>query len=110
VGVPQLLYPLAEGEQRPQAEDHEGDHERPEVPLPPIAEGVLDRRRPARPAPAEEQQALVGGVRHRVQRLGEHRGRAGRGEADELGDGDAQVGEEGGDDRLPALLLHAGGC
>ena len=52
------------------------------------------------------QQALVAGVGDAVAGLGQQTGRAGDEEADELGDGDAEVREERGDDGFAAAVLH----
>ena len=43
-------------------------------------------------------------------RLGQHRGRAGEGEGDELRRGNAEVGEKRGDDGATAAVCHAGGA
>jgi hypothetical protein len=60
-----------------------------------------------RPA-AEGEQRLVAGVGPRVDRLGQHRGRAGEQERDELDDRDAEIGQERGQDRPGAALVHRG--
>ena len=104
VRVAQLGEALVEGEHAAEREQHEGDDERPEVALPAVAEGVLGVRLARRPLAAEHQQALVAGVGERVERLGEQAGRAGDEEPDELGDGDPEVGEERGEDRLACCL------
>ena len=91
VGVADLLDALVDGEHAAQAEQDDGDDERPEVPLAAVAERVLGGRRPLRPPAAEQQQRLVARVGHRVDALGQHRARAGDQEADELGDGDAAL-------------------
>jgi hypothetical protein len=55
---------------------------------------------------AEHQQRLIAGVGQRVAGLGQQAGGSGDEEADELGDGDAEVGEECGDDRFAAAVVH----
>ena len=62
------------------------------------------------PAAADEQQDLVPGVGHRVDALGEHRARPGEQEAGELGDGDAEVGDERRDDRPSRPARGHGEC
>ena len=106
VRMAQLGDALVEGEQAAHREQHEGDDERPEVALAAVAEGVLGVGLALRPLAAEHQQALVAGVGEGVDRLGEQAGRAGDQEPDELGDGDPEVGEERGEDRLAAALSH----
>ena len=106
VGMQQLLDALEQGEHRAQGEQHDRDHERPEVPLAAVAERVGGGGIPARAAVAEQQQELVAGVGQGVHALGQHRRRPGEGEADELGHGDAQVGQQCGEHRL---LAAAGG-
>ena len=118
VGVAQLGDALVEGEQAAHREQHEGDDEGPEVALPAVAERVLAVGGLAGPLAAEQQQRLVAGVGQRVERLGQQARRAGDQEADELGDGDAEVGEEGVEDalRLPSVtgrlprLARRSGC
>jgi hypothetical protein len=52
--MPQLLVALEQREQRAEGEQHDGDQERPEVPLTPEAEGcsAVGARRPDRPPSA----------------------------------------------------------
>ena len=102
----QLGDALVEGEHAADREQHDGDDEGPEVALPPVAEGVLGIRLARRPLAAEHQQTLVAGVGEGVDRLGEEARRAGDQETDELGDGDPEVGEERGEDRLLAAFSH----
>ncbi len=73
----QLLDPLVHGEQATEGEQHERDDERPEVALGAEAERVLLRGCLPGTLAAEEQQTLVAGVGDRVDRLGQHRRRAG---------------------------------
>ena len=56
---------------------HRRDDEAVEVPFAAETERVLGRAGPARPAAADQQQYLVPGVGHRVDRLGQHRCRPG---------------------------------
>ena len=77
VRVDELLDALVQREHRAEREQHERDDERPEVALGAEAERVLRGGRLAAALAAEEQQALVAGVGDRVDRLGEHRRRAG---------------------------------
>ena len=57
-------------------------------------------------AATEHQQALVARVGDAVGCLGKKTGGTGDEKSDELGDGDAKVGEERRDDGLPASVLH----
>ena len=107
VRIDQLLDALEDREQAADAEQHERDHERPEVAQRAVAERVHLVGGTARPRAAEHQQALVAGVGERVDRLGEHRRRAGERERDELAQRDAEVREERGDDRPPRAVVHA---
>jgi hypothetical protein len=50
--------------------------------------------------PADQEQRLVAGVSDRVDRLGQHRRRLRQRPGRELGDRDARVGQQRGDDRL----------
>ena len=104
VRVADLLDALVEGEQAAHREQHEGDDEGPEVALAAVAERVLAVGGLARPLAAEQQQRLVAGVGERVDGLGEQARRRRDQEADELGDGDAEVGEEARTGRLCGCL------
>ncbi len=73
VRVADLLDALVQGEQPAHAEQDEGDDERPEVALAPVAEGMLAVGGALGPLAAEQQQCLVAGVGNRVHRLGEQR-------------------------------------
>ncbi len=107
MGMPQLLVALEQREQRADGEQYDGDQERPEVALTPEAEGVL-RRGLAGPRPtAEGEQRLVASVGHRMDRLGQHRGRAGEQERDELDYRDTEIGQERCQDRPGAALVHS---
>nr|WP_201742006.1 hypothetical protein [Mangrovicoccus ximenensis] len=64
-----------------------------------MAERVLFIGGPAAAAQAEEQQALIAGIDHRMHRLGQHRGAAGDERGRELGNRDGKVGHDGADDR-----------
>ena len=98
VRVAQLLDALVEGEQAAHREQHEGDDEGPEVALAAVAErmvgvgGLASARLPPSsssawlPVSASEWTASASRL-----------GRAGDEEPDELGDGDAEVGEERGE-------------
>ena len=100
-----LSDPLDDGEGRSQGEQDDGHHEAPEVALPAEAERVRLGGGVLGPAIPQQQQELVAGVGQRVHALGQHRRRTGEGEAHELGHGDAQVGQQGDEDRT----LAAGG-
>jgi len=71
--------------------------------VPRLSAKRLVRRSAGAPTP-EEQQALVPGVGARVDRLRQHRRRAGDQEGDELRERDPEVGEERGDDCAPGAL------
>jgi hypothetical protein len=110
MGVAQLLDALVQGEQPTEGEEDQGHHERPEVAFAAEPEGMVGRGRLAGPGSAQEQQALVPGVGDGVDGLGQHGGRAGDEEPDELGHRDGRVGQERGEDGLLAAFLHGGGC
>ena len=113
--VDDLVDALVHREHRAHGEQHHGDHERVEVPLPAEPERVLLGLLALRPAAAEQQQRLVAAVGQRVHRLGQHRGRAGDGERDQLDHRDAQVRAERGQHRAQPgtagflVLLRLGG-
>ena len=73
----QLLHALVDRYAGAHGEQQDGDNEAPEVQLLAVAERVARVGGLARPAHAEQQQALVGRVGYGVQRLRQHRGRAG---------------------------------
>jgi hypothetical protein len=93
---------LVEREDRAAGEEHDRNHERVEVPLAAEPEWVLLGLRLGRPAPPQQEQGLIGAVGDGVHGLGQHRGRPGDGERDELRGRDAQVRGERGQDRPQA--------
>ena len=101
VRMAQLLDAFVEREQPTTREEHDRHHESPEVALACVPERMTLGRGAFRSAGTEEQEALVSGVGHRVDRLGHERGRAGDREADELGDCDPEVGRQRRQDCLP---------
>ncbi len=107
VGVAQLLERLEDREQSARAEQHERDDERPEVPRRFVAERMLLVGAALGPPAPEHQQRLVAGIGHRVNRFGEHRRGPRERVRDELGDRDAQVRQERGDDRPFRISGHA---
>ena len=106
-GMDQLLDAFVQGEQATHAEQHERDHERPEVALATESERVLGVRPLLRLLAAEQQQRLVAGVGEGVGGLGEQARRRRQQESHELGDGDAEVGAERGQDRVAAPFVHS---
>jgi len=110
VRVDELVDAFVDGEEATHAEQNEGHDEAPEEPLAAEAEGVLLGRLAPGPAAAEEQQALVAGVGDRVDPFGQHRRRAGDGEGHELGQGDPEVGQEGGGDGPGRPVAVVGGA
>ena len=78
----ELLDALEDREQPADAEQHERDDEGPEVAQRPVAERVHIVGGPTRPRAAEHEQTLVAGVGEGVDRLGQHRSRAGEHERD----------------------------
>ncbi len=104
--VAHLLDALEEREQPAQAEQDERHDEAPEVALAAVSEGMFGRGLSAGPAAAEQQQALVARVGEGVGGLCQQTGRPGDEESHELGDGDAQVGQEGGDDGSLRSFVH----
>jgi hypothetical protein len=108
VRVLQLVDALIDREHAADGEQDDGHHERVHVTLAPVAERVLLIGDLLRAPTADEQQQLVACVGDRVHALGEHRGRAGEEEGDELGHRDTGVREQCCDDRLaPAGCTHA---
>jgi hypothetical protein len=75
LGVLDLVDALVDGERAAAEEQHQGDHERPEVDGAPVAErmGVVGRL--LRLTDPDEEEDLVAAVRERVERLGQHRPR-----------------------------------
>src|SRR3954447_24043775 len=108
--VLQLVHALVDGEQAADSEQHDRDQEAVYVPVAAEAERVLGGGRPLRPLAADEEQHLVAGVGDRVDRLGEHRRRPGHDPGDELGQRDAEVGQQGVDDRPGATVPPAVAC
>ncbi len=106
VRVAQLRHALVDSEQTAEAEEHQRHHERPEVPFASMAERPILSRLTSGEAGAEQQQRLVAAVGDGVDGLGEHRGGTGEQETHELGDSDAEVGDQGGQDCLAASLMH----
>ncbi len=105
VRMAHLLDALEQGEQAAHAEQDQGDDECPEVALAAVPEGMLAVGGPLGAAPTEQQKALVAGIGNGVDALGEQACGAGDEEADELGEGDAGVCQQRGDDRflLPSV-------
>ena len=104
MGMDDLLDALIDGEHRAEGEEHDRHHEGPEEPLASEAELMLFGGVAPRASAAEQQQELVAGVGEGVHSLGEHGARHREREADELGHGDAQIGEERGEDRPLRLV------
>jgi hypothetical protein len=108
VRIAQLLDAFEDREQAAQAEEHQRDDERPEVPAVRVPERMLVVRGFARLLGAEHQQPLIAGVGRGVDRFREQRCRAGEQEHEELAQRDPEVREERGDDRAlrPFLARH----
>jgi len=106
----QLLDAFEDREQAADAEQHQRHDERPEVTPVAEPEWVLVVRRSSRGFAAVQQQALIAGVGHRVDRFGEHRRGPGDEEHDELGDRDRKVREQRGDDSLARPLVTGHYC
>jgi hypothetical protein len=104
--VAQLLVAFEQREQRAQGEQHDSHQEGPEVAFAPETEGMRGRGRLTPPPAPEREQSLIAGVGHRVNRLGQHRGGTGEQERDELRDRDTEIGQERGQDRPGAALVH----
>ena len=102
--VLELVERLVEGEQTTDGEQHDRDHERPEVALPAVPEGVQRRGLLARATPTKQQQRLVARVGDRVDRLRQHRAGPGQQVRDELRDRDAEVRGQRRDDRPGSAL------
>ena len=97
-----LVDPLVDREQRTQGEQDHGHDEGPEVALACVPERVLLGRGASGTTSAQQQQRLVARVGHRVDRLGQQRGRPRDREAHELRDRYPAIGEHGGQDRFRA--------
>ena len=96
----------------PAHDEHpDGGQERPEVAVRAVAERMRGVGRPTARAVGDVEQRLVAGVRDRVQRLREERGRAGQRRRRALGDGDRRVRRERRQDAERALRTvgRAGG-
>ena len=104
LGVLELVEALVEREEPAHEEEDDRDDEAVDVSTPAVAKRVLGVRRLLRALVADKEQHLVAGVGHRVDGLRQHRRRSGEGEGDELADGDAEIGEESGDDGLHATF------
>ena len=103
-----LVPALVEREQRAHAEQHEGDDERVEVAVTPVAERVPLVRLAGTALLADEQQHLVARVGDRVHRFREQRRRRRDEEAGELRSGDGEVCPERRDDGLlPTTGTHS---
>ena len=102
----ECLDALVQREQTTHAEQDESDDECPEVALVAETELVLCRRLSLCTFAPQHQQCLVAGVGERVGGLGEQAGGTGDEKADELGDRDAEVGEECCEYRSAAALMH----
>src|SRR5262249_10327103 len=96
--VQDVVDPFVYRDPRPEREDEQGHDEAPEVELPPVAEGMVRVRRPGGPTEPVEQQQLVAGVGHGVDRFAEHGGAAREQGGGELGSRHQRVSDEGGDD------------
>jgi hypothetical protein len=99
----QLVPTLVDREHPAEAEEHEGDDERPEVDFLAVAERVLEGRRALGALEAQEEQQLVAAIGRGVHRLRQHRARAGEESRDELGHGDGEVAAEGEIDGLEGI-------
>lgn len=100
VRVLDLLVALVDREHAADREEDDGDEERVDVALAPVAEGVLRSGFALRLLAAEQQESLVARVGERVDALREHRRRTTEEERYEFGHGDREVGDECRHDRL----------
>ena len=110
LGVEHGLDALEDRVAGPEHEDPDRRDQRPEVALHAVAERVLRVGGLLAALERGHQEDLVEGVGERVRRLGEHRGGARDQSADELGDGDREVGrageEHGADGLVGARARH----
>ena len=95
----QLVHAFVDREQAAHAEEHQRDDEAPEIDRPAVAERVVGRGAAFGLLQAPDQKCLIAAIGERMDRLGEHRGRAGVGSAGTLGQRDRDVGAERIDDR-----------
>ena len=100
----ELVVGLVEREQPADGEQHDRDDEGVDVALAPVPERVLLGRLAAGSLAAQQQEQLVPGVGHGVDRLGQHRADPGEEEGQELGRGDACVRQQGSHDRPGATV------
>ena len=101
----QLVDTFVDRESRAEQEDDDRHDEGPKVGLLAVAEGMRLGRRTRRALQAEEEQHLIAAVGGRVKRFGQHGRRASSEEADELGDGDAEIRKDPGEERLDDSVL-----
>ena len=78
-----------------QREDCDGHYQRPEIEFFAVAKGMCEVGRPAALAQTIQEQHAVACINQRVDTLREHRRAAGEGGSDELGDGNAEVTDDG---------------
>jgi hypothetical protein len=97
LGLLDVVPALIDRHPRPQGKDQQGDDKGPEIEFAPIAEGIGRIRRAFGPVLAMQEQHLIAAVDQRVHPLGQHGRRAGDRGGDKLGDGNAEIGEQGGE-------------
>jgi hypothetical protein len=101
---------LVEGEDAAEHEDQDADHERPEVTLDRVSEGMEQRRGFFCAAQADEQERLVRGVGDAVDRLRHRREAAGEERRDELRERDEGVTGEGREDDARVAVTFGHGA
>ena len=103
--VADLLVRRVQGEQSTDAEDDDGDDVAGDVPGPLVTERMVLVGLLVGSFASDHEDDLVGGVGHRVNGLGKHRGCAGQGPCEGLRHGNREVGRGSGNDRLAASAL-----
>jgi len=106
LGLVQLVPAFVEREQAAEREQHQRDDERPEEHRLAPAQGVVGGGRAFGLLQAPQQEHLVAAVGIGVDRLGQHRARAGEDRRGGLGGGDRQVRAQRIQDRADGIGFH----
>ena len=93
VWVQNFFDTLVNGEECAEREENNGDNKRPEITLASVTKRMFAVRRHSRSFASKKQQHLISSIGNRVDAFGQQRTRTGEDEANELGNGDAKVGD-----------------
>src|SRR5438270_7999153 len=104
--VPDVVDPLDARGDTAETEEQQGNDEAPEIELSSISERVLGVRTTSGAPHSVQQQCFIAGINETVDRLRQHRRRAGRQSSRQLRDRDEQVAY----DRSPDGRARAGSC